>query len=190
MYRNNFLSSTWLTCIAVLLLGACSESNEPSQTDKSTSKPESGTASKAPVAAKSQPAKPAGMCSLISSEEVVAALGGKLPLGKPRSNNNSCEYPVRFGVDGNNLSYGRLSRGNYDAYKAYENQSGIEFEYIEGVGQEAFILNKAQVCVLLNDNDALIVAAMVMAMGEELPISPEELKAGLIEIAGKLIEKL
>ena len=190
MIKHNFSSSIWITLIAVLLLGACSESNEQTVSDESATKSESKTATKAPVAAKSQPAKPASLCSLISPEEIDAALGGNLPLGAPKSLKAGCEYPVQFGIDGNNVTYRKLSLGNYDALKAYENQKGMAFENLEGLGQEAFILNDAQVCVLLTDSDAILVAAQVIAFGEELPISPEALKAGLIEIARKVTNKL
>ena len=190
MSKRNFSSSIWLALIAVLLLVACNGSNDQTATDESASKPESKTATKAPVAAKSQPAKPASLCSLISSNDVASALGGNLPLGEPKSLKAGCEYPVQFGIDGNNVTYRKLSLGNYDSLKAYENQGGVTFENLAGLGQEAFILNDAQVCVLLNDSDAILVAAQVIAFGEELPISPEELKAGLIEIARKVTKKL
>jgi len=126
----------------------------------------------------------------MSATEVDAALGGKLPLGAPESFNGGCQYPVRFGVDGNTVSFSKLSRGNYDAYEGYEDQSSVDFEYIEGLGQEAFIINNAQVCVLLSEDEALLVAAQVMAFQEELPITQDELKAGVTEIASKVTAKI
>jgi hypothetical protein len=130
------------------------------------------------------------MCDLMSAAEVDAALGGKLPLGPAQSFNGGCQFPVSFGVDGNTVSFSKLSRGNYDAYKGYEDQSSVDFEYIEGLGQEAFAINNAQVCVLLSDAEALFVGAQVMAVQEALPITQEELKAGLIEIATKVEAQL
>lgn len=135
-------------------------------------------------------AETAGYCSLISPEDVSGALGGKLPLGPPEATDSGCKYPVLFGVDGNALAYNKLSRPNYDAYKNYENQSSVDFEYIEGLGQEAFVINNAQVCVLLSDDESLLVGAQVLAFEEALPITQEELKAGLIEIARNVVAEL
>ena len=123
-------------------------------------------------------------------EEIDAALNGKLPLGPPEGNETGCNYPVLFGVDGNALAFGKIPRGNYDAFKGYEEQSSVAFEYLEGLGQEAFVLNNAQVCVLMNETDAYLVGAQIMAMGEPLPVSQEELKVGLIELTTKLVSKL
>ena len=131
-----------------------------------------------------------GMCALIASADVAAALGGKLPLGPPEGTETGCKYPVLFGVDGNALALGKIPRGNYDAFKGYEDQSSVAFEYLEGLGQEAFVLNNAQVCVLMNETDAYLVGAQIMAVGEPLPISQEELKAGLIELTTQLVSKL
>lgn len=190
MYKHNFSSRTWLLLAAVLLIAACGGSDDQTTVNESASGPEPETTVKAPVIAKTQSSKSGDWCALIPAEEVAAALGGNLPLGTPRSIKAGCEYPVKFGIDGNNFTYRKLSLGKYDAYKAYEDQSSIAFEYLEGLGQEAFILNDAQVCVLLNDHDAILVTAQVIAFGEELPISQEKLRAGLIEIAGKVITKL
>ncbi len=181
---------TRLLLAAVLLLGACSEDKNQATTQEKSSKSELATSGKSPVSTKPKPAEPVSWCSFISPKDVAAALSEKLPLGTPKSLKTGCEYSIHFGIDGNNLTYRKISRGNYDAYKAYEKQSSVNFEYLEGMGQEAFILNNAQVCVLLNDSDAILVAAQVIAFGEELPINQEELKTGLITIARKVAEKL
>ena len=159
------------------------------ETTQDTATPETAESSQ-PTATPREAVSEPTMCDLMSATEVDAALGGKLPLGPPESLDGGCKYPVNFGVDGNAVSFGRLSRGNYDAYKGYEDQSSVNFEYIEGLGQEAFVINNAQVCVLLSEEEALLVAAQVMAFQEELPITQEELKAGLIEIAGKVVAKI
>jgi hypothetical protein len=190
MNIRNSSNSTRLLLAVVLLLGACSEDKNQAATQEIASKSELATSSKSPVSTKLKPAEPVSWCSFISPKDVAAALSGKLPLGAPKSLKTGCEYPVQFGIDGNNLTYRKLSRGNYDVHKGYENQSSVKFEYLEGVGQEAYILNNAQVSVLLNDNDAILVAAQVIAFGEELPINEEELKAGLITIARTVAAKL
>ena len=57
-------------------------------------------------------------------------------------------------------------------------------------GREAFVVNNAQVCVLLAEDESLLVGAQVLAIQEELPITQEELKAGLIEIALQVVTEL
>jgi hypothetical protein len=190
MNIKSLSNSTRLLLVVVLLLGACSEDKNQATTQEIASKSELATSGKSPVSTKLKSAELVSWCSFISPQDIAAALNGKLPLGKPKSLNAGCEYPVQFGIDGNNLTYRKLLRGNYDALKNYENQSGVEFEYLEGMGLEAYILNNAQVCVLLNDSEAILVAAQVVAFGEELPINQEELKTGLITVARKVIAKL
>lgn len=129
-------------------------------------------------------------CAHLSTEDIDAALGGKLELGPPEGTETGCNVPILFGVDGNTLVFGQIPRGNYDAFKGYEDQSGVAFEYLEGLGQEAFVLNNAQVCVLMNETDAYLVGAQIMAVGEPLPISQEELKTGLIDLTAKLVSRL
>ena len=175
---------------AIILLAACGGGSERSAPEQNTSSP---TPSSPPQTARSpEPGAPetAGYCSLISPEDISGALGGKLPLGPPEATDSGCKYPVAFGVDGNALAYNKLSRANYDAFKNYENQSGVPFEYIEGLGQEAFVVNNAQVCVLLGEDETLLVGAQVLAFEEALPITQEELKAGLIEIAEEVVTGL
>lgn len=184
--RHRHPFSTILTA-TLILLAACGGGSEQAAPDKAASSPSPSTPEPTNNSTAPEESSTAGLCSLISPEDVAAALGGKLPLGPPETLDAGCKYPVLFGVDGNALSFGKLSRGNYDAYKNYENQSSVDFEYLEALGQEAFVINNAQVCVLLNDNDALLVAAQVFAFQEELPITQEELRAGLIEIAGKVV---
>ncbi len=129
-------------------------------------------------------------CNHLSMEDISSALGGKLELGASEGTETGCRIPVLFGVEGNALAYGQIPRGNYDAFKGYEDQSGVAFEYLEGLGQEAFVLNNAQVCVLMSETDAYLVGAQIMAVAEPLPISPEEMKAGLISLTTKLVSKL
>jgi len=74
----------------------------------------------------------------------------------------------------------------YDANKNWEKQKSMKFEYLEGLGQQAFIINNAQLCVLVNETSAYMVRAQIITMGEELPVTQEELKAGLIKIATEL----
>ncbi len=180
MHTRHPLASIWMLTTVVFLLGACNEPEEPEQAVSNS------------IIVKPEPVKPSAKskeestCSYIAATDIDAALGGKLPFGLPKNIRNGCSFPVQFGVNGNFLSYSKLSRGNYDANKNWEKQKGIKFEYINGLGQQAFILNDAQVCVLLNETDAFIVRAQIISMDEELPFTQAELGAGLIEIARKI----
>lgn len=179
-----------LLTAAIIMLTACGGGAEQAAPEPDTSSPSPSSPPQTARSPEPDESMATGFCSLISPEDVSAALGGKLPLGPPEELDSGCKYSVLFGVDGNALSYSKLSRPNYDAYKNYENQSSVDFEYIEGLGQEAFVINNAQVCVLLSDDESLLVAAQVLAFEEALPITQEELKAGLIEIAGRLAQRL
>jgi hypothetical protein len=182
--HNAFLSAV------IILLAACGGGTDSSAPEQSASSPSTDSATRTAETPNTGPSDAAGFCALIAPEDVSAALGGKLPLGPPEELDSGCKYPALFGVDGNALAFNRLSRANYDAFKNYENQSGVPFEYIEDLGQEAFVVNNAQVCVLLNDDESLLVGAQVIAFQEELPITQEELKAGLVEIARKVVTEL
>lgn len=129
-------------------------------------------------------------CAHLSTDDINEALGGQLELGTQEGTETGCKVPILFGIDGNALAFGQIPRGNYDAFKGYEDQSSVAFEYLEGLGQEAFVLNNAQVCVLLNETAAITVGAQIVAITEPLPISPEEMKAGLIELTTQLISQL
>ena len=174
----------------IILLAACGGGGEPAAPEQSASSPSPSSPPQTAQASGLEEPEAAGFCSLISPEDVSAALGGKLPLGPPEATDSGCKYPVQFGVDGNALAYNKLSRPNYDAFKNYENQSGVPFEYIEGLGQEAFVVNNAQVCVLLSEDESLLVGAQVLAFQEALPITQEELKSGLIELARTVVTEL
>ena len=132
-------------------------------------------------------AAPETFCTHLSAEDIDAALGGKLELGAPEGTESDCKIPILFGIDGNALVFRQLARGNYDAFKAYEAQSSTPFEYLEGLGREAFVLNNSRVCVLLSEDDALLISAQIVAIAEPLPISSEDLKAGLIELSTELV---
>ena len=179
MTNSNPLPLAALLLVATLALGACGDAEQRMTSKIATVKPEP---TKAMSKSRSKPEK-VDMCTFISAQKVNAYLGGKLPLGAPKTKRDGCSYPVKFGVNGNSLSYTTLSRGMYDANKNWEKNKNIKFEYIEGLGQQAFIINNAQLCVLVSDTNAYIVRAQIIAMGEELPISQEELKAGLVKIA-------
>lgn len=156
---------------------------------KETAAPQSA-ASQALPTEQSHTASGETFCDHLSTAEISEALGGSMELGEPEGTETGCRVPILFGADGNALAFGQIPRGNYDAFKGYEDQSNVAFEYLEGLGQEAFVLNNAQVCVLMNESDAYLVGAQIVAVGEPLPIPPEELKAGLIEVTTKLVAQL
>lgn len=178
--------------IAILGLVACGGGNEagvPSGGDQPAPQQSAVPRAQQPMEqTETEPEK--NFCAHLSSDDIHAAFGGTMELGTPEGTETGCNVPIHFGVDGNALAYGQISRGNYDAFRGYEDQSNVAFEYLEGLGQEAFILNNAQVCVLMNETDAYLVGAQIMAVAEPLPISQEQLKAGLIDLTAKLVSQL
>ena len=92
--------------------------------------------------------------------------------------------------DGGQLGFNMLSKGNFDVYKAQQGRSGVTFEELPGLGEDAFILNNAQVCVMKSANEYFLVGLQLILFQQELPVSLEQSRAGLIEIAEKLVQRL
>jgi len=179
-----------LLAIAVIGSVACERGKDAAApTGEDQPSPQQSAVPQAAATSQDETAPGETFCAHLSAEDIDAALGGTLDLGAPEGTETSCKVPILFGVDGNALAFGQIPRGNYDAFKGYEGQSGVPFEYLEGLGQEAFVLNNAQVCVLINETDAVMVGAQIMAVGEPLPISPEEMKAGLVDLTTKLVSQ-
>ncbi len=178
--------------IAAVVWVACGGGNEagaPSEGDQPAPQQSAVPRAQQPMEqTQTEPEK--NFCAHLSSDDIHAAFGGMMELGTPEGTETGCNVPIHFGVDGNALAYGQISRGNYDAFRGYEDQRNVAFEYLEGLGQEAFVLNNAQVCVLMNESDAYLVGAQIMAVAEPLPISQEELKVGLIDLTAKLVSNL
>lgn len=95
-----------------------------------------------------------------------------------------CHYNLDVpGFDMALLIYRTQPIALYEAYK----KSSQKTEDIANLGEEAILLGNAQIDVKLDDERALEVALKLVSMSDKpLPLTEEEVKAGLIRFAGML----
>jgi hypothetical protein len=130
------------------------------------------------------------ICDLIASVDLSAAFGGAIQFGETRGSTmvDSCTVPV-VGAEGEGLIVQITIAENYEAKALYEDQ-GLPFERLDGLGQEAFIVNDADLNVLLNDTESLMVGLSAIYVGETAPPAADVVRAGLIDITTTLVEGL
>jgi hypothetical protein len=66
----------------------------------------------------------------------------------------------------------------------------VKFEYLDGLGAEAFIVNEAQLGIRVGDGRFLKASVQLIAIGEALPIENEAVREGLIELGGLMLERI
>lgn len=128
-------------------------------------------------------------CDVLAPDEIAEAFQGELPLGSMSGEPNGCRVDIEF-ADGGMFTYRFIRKENHDSYRGYEDQSGVPFEYLDGLGQEAFILNDSQVNVLLEDGRTLMVGLQLITIGQELPLPREELRQAVIDLARTVVERV
>jgi hypothetical protein len=130
------------------------------------------------------------ICELVGSVDLSAAFGGAIQFGEPSGSvgRDVCTVPV-VGAEGEGLIVQITIAENYEAKALYEDQ-GLPFERLDGLGQEAFIVNDADLNVLLNDTESLSVGLSAIYVGETAPPAADVVKAGLIDITTSLVEGL
>ncbi|MEE4175378.1 MAG: hypothetical protein V2I57_14090 [Xanthomonadales bacterium] len=177
---------------AALALVACG-GDEPSTTAEGV--PGDTVAAKSPAAAdRGKSAAPEGHCALISTEEIEAAFPMALKLGKPRvigrvdNPTHACEVQLGIGEVGQ-LTFGTTTEGLYNEYAKYLQQSSTTSRQVEGLGEDAFLLNNAQLLVRRADGQFLNVAVNLLVFGE-LPLTQEQMGDAVIELGTMLDERL
>lgn len=130
------------------------------------------------------------ICDLLGSIELSAAFVGAIQFGEPSGSvgRDVCTVPV-VGAEGEGLIVQITIAENYEAKALYEEQ-GLPFERLDGLGQEAFIVNDADLNVLLNDTESLSVGLSAFYVGETAAPAPDVIRAGLIDIATALVDGL
>lgn len=173
----------WLLTIAAasLLIGGCG--GESKQSSES-----------APAAATPAKQMDPGLCAHFPREAVETAFAGKLQLGEMKAWPGRCRYRIDFGSpevrDVNELNITMTSAANYAEMKKWQNQSSAVFEYLDGVGEEAFIVNNADLLVRIDADTHLRLALMMLTFDEPLPLTPEETSAALQRLALRSAERL
>lgn len=132
----------------------------------------------------------AGVCAVVQSVDLEDAFAGTLEFGVPQERSEvACVVPVE-GAEGEGLIVQVTSPGNYQAKAGFEDQESVPFERIDGLGQEAFLANEADLNVLVDDDTALSAGISAIFMEENQRPEADVLKAGLTELAQALLATL
>jgi hypothetical protein len=152
---------------------------------------EASTAGTTPSAATdadtgSDEASAEGLCVAVTSVDLTAAFGGELEFGeaKDSASRETCIVPI-VGAEGEGLIVKVTTAENYAQLALYEDQ-GVPFRQIEGLGEEAFILNDADLNVLLADGTAVQVAVQAFFVSGSPP-DPSTIEPGLVAVAEAVI---
>ena len=179
-----------LPATLMVVLAACGNSEPPPPAATTAAPAPAAAPAKAPPPAPAKEETPSGMCAHLTADEIVNAFGGQLTFGPARESNRgaACQVPIKAGVDGNSFTFGTTIEGNYLEYKKYERMSSIDFEYIEGLGAEAFLINGAQLGINVGDGRYLNLSVQLITM-DGLPLPKEDIGAGLQDLGRKLLDR-
>jgi hypothetical protein len=184
---------TFSVLILALGLAACGGDEPASDESAGQSVAASSPAAKS-TARVSQADSPQGHCALIQPAEIEALFPMALKLGAPkvvgRADNplHGCEVQLGIGEVGQ-LTFGTTSEGTYNEYARYLEQSSTPSRMIEGLGEEAFLLNNAQLLVRRADGQFLNISVMLITMGGP-PLSQEEMAESVVGLGRLLDERL
>ena len=179
---------------AVLLVASCGGSGDETTDDPSNasvSEESAGEASAPDQAGGSSDedsggASPEGLCVAVLSVDLSAAFDQQLEFGEANdvTGREMCTVVIE-GAEGEGLIVKVTSAENYELKAAYEDE-GLPFTEIESLGEEAFIVNEADLNVLLDDNTALAVSLQGFWV-DGSPPAPAVVEAGLVDVAEAII---
>jgi len=124
-----------------------------------------------------------GVCAAVQSVDLNAAFDGQLEFGEANGS-TTCFVPI-VGTEGEGLVIKVTTAENYELKALYEDE-GLPFEKLDSLGDEAFILNDADLNVLLADGTSVAVGVSAFWVTGSPP-DPAVVKAGLIEIAEAVV---
>lgn len=184
-----------LTTLALAACGGDEESSAPTPADgaAASTPAQAGRSAQNTARPAEQPIEQ-GYCALIEPSEIEALFPADLAMKPPRVEGradnplHACRYDLGIGEVGQ-LTFGTTSEGMYNEYAKYLQQSSTPSRMIEGLGEEAFLLNNAQLLVRRADGQFLNISLMLITMGE-LPLSQEDLAEGVVGLGRLLDERL
>jgi hypothetical protein len=109
-------------------------------------------------------------------------------VGRADNPMHACEVQLGIGEVGQ-LTFGTTSEAMYNEYAKYLQQSSTPSRMIEGLGEEAFLLNNAQLLVRRGDGQYLNVSVNLLMFGE-LPLTQEQMADAVVSLGTMLDERL
>jgi hypothetical protein len=175
---------------ALATLGACSGS--PAPDDATVADVAPVAASPAPASPEAAAPEPQGDCDLLTAGEINAAFGGKLTVRRTSgrgSRGSSCTYSLAEVPDSQII----LQAGDAAAHEArretYSGYRGVQMTPI-ALGQEAFLVNGAQVIALRDDGQSLSLGLTLIVFDAPVPLTEEEIRSGVESLAGSALVRL
>lgn len=108
---------------------------------------------------------------------------------EPRADAASCRLPLT-NAEGEGLAASLDLNGLFDLYQEQYGDNEDLYRDVDGVGEEAFILNDAQLHVRQGQEAWMVSLQAVVVMADEPTIpASESMEAGLTEIARTLLEQ-
>ena len=131
-----------------------------------------------------------GVCGPLGSLDLAAAFGGTLQFGEVSefASGAGCSAAVD-GAEGEGLLVQLTIPENYEAKALYEEQD-LPFTRLDGLGQEAFIVNEADLNVLIDADSALSVGLSAFFIGDVEVPEPSIVEAGLVAVAEAVLAGL
>ena len=130
------------------------------------------------------------LCNPLLAVDLSTAFGGTLQFGEVSefATSAGCTIPIA-GAEGEGLLVQLTIPENYEAKALFEEQ-GFPFKSLDGLGQTAFIVNEADLNVLIDTDTALSVGLSAFFVGDvELP-EPATVEAGLVAVAEAVLSGL
>ncbi|MEZ5116150.1 MAG: hypothetical protein R2737_07770 [Candidatus Nanopelagicales bacterium] len=167
-----------------LLLAACGGGSDPAGGNAADG---GGAAAAAQDAGSTGDGGADAVCAAVESVDLSAAFGGTLTFGAPQDvtgTGRGCVAAVE-GSEGEGL-IATVTTGDYYREKAKYEKQDVPFEWIDGLGEEAFLVNEADLNVLLADDSAVNVAISAFFTSGSPP-DPAVLRAGLVTVADAVV---
>ena len=175
---------------ALATLGACSGSPAPDDAAASGESPIA--AAQAPAVTEAATPEPQGDCDLLTAGEISAAFGGRLTVHRTSGRGgrgSSCTYSLaeipdsQIIVQAGDQAAHDAKRDNFAGYR------GVQMIPIP-LGQEAFLVNGAQVIALRDDGQSLSLGLTLIVFDAPVPLTEEEIRAGVETLAGNALSRL
>jgi hypothetical protein len=174
----------WSAILVCLALAGCGEAL---QVEENVAGGNAEPARSTRPAAVAEPEKE-NLCVLLSPREIEAALGDRISVAVSRGTETLCDYSIP-GEEAGQILFQRMSGKVYDDRRKGYELGNMKPEPVDGLGQDAFMLNDAQIEVRLSDENAFRFSIMLLTRGEN-PLTREDTRAAITELARTISSRL